>query len=225
MSATNSSVSPAPTTFVNPTMPWTQYYCNKDTVCPVEGMSCHYDKYCIPQLAPGTTCKDEKDDVAPFVARVDNVYSLFCDMPQDIKAQTTKCPLGCETWEDCHGDICFLKKCTKAQSLCKSGQLDMCMGLKREEIICYEAIPHGNTHAKDDAKVEASGLSGSQIGGIAGGVSAAVIIALAAGAWFVVRRRRAAKKAAATAAAAGTGSNSSLPQYYADEKRALPETA
>ncbi|KAG0364268.1 hypothetical protein BGZ54_007683, partial [Gamsiella multidivaricata] len=88
MSATNVTV--------NPNTPWTKYYCNKDTVCPVAGMSCHYDKYCIPQLAPGETCKDAKDTVAPFVARIDNIYSLYCDMPQEIKTQTTKCPLGCE---------------------------------------------------------------------------------------------------------------------------------
>jgi len=95
------------------------------------------------------------------------------------------------------------------------------MGLKREEIICYEANPHGNT----EAKIESSGLSSSQIGGIAGGVSAAVLIALAAGAFFMVRRRRA-NKAKAVAAAAATGSASSLPTYYAqDEKRQIPETA
>ncbi|GJJ74693.1 hypothetical protein EMPS_07051 [Entomortierella parvispora] len=233
MSSTSSAVTPAPTTYVNPKTPWAKYYCNENTSCPVAGMSCHYNKYCIPELAPGETCLDEKDTVAPFVARVDNVYSLFCDMPEDIKPQTTKCPLGCETWESCHGDICYLKKCTKDQTACKNGQLEMCMGLSREEIICYEAIPHGNTGGnitnphggKDQVVVESSGLSSSQVGGIAGGVSAVVVLAMAAGAWFMVRRRRA-NKAKAAAAAAATGSHSSLPTYYAqDEKRPIPESA
>lgn len=114
------------------------------------------------------------------------------------------------------------------------------MGLNRDEIICYEANPHGNTgnttitnphgSKEETAKVESNnGLSGSQIGGIAGGVSAVVVIALAVGAWVMVRRRRAAKAKAATAAAA-SGSASSLPTYYApgqhlDEKRQMSETA
>lgn len=98
MSSTASAVSPAPTTFVNPKTPWTQYYCNATTPCPVAGTTCHYNMYCIPELAPGETCKDAKDDVmVPFVARVDDIYTLYCDMPNDIKAQTTKCPLGCES--------------------------------------------------------------------------------------------------------------------------------
>ncbi|KAG0324777.1 hypothetical protein BGZ99_001446 [Dissophora globulifera] len=205
MSATNVTV--------NQSTPWTQYYCNNQTACPVAGTSCHYDKYCIPQLGPGETCLDAKDTVAPFVARIDNIYTLYCDMPNDIKVQTTKCPLGCESWEDCHGDICFLKKCTADQSACKAGNLDMCMGLKREEIICYESIPHGSTHP---AVVEDEGLSSAQIGGIAGGVSVAVVALVAVAGFFLVRRRRAALAARAKAA------EQALPSYSAqDEKNAL----
>jgi hypothetical protein len=82
---------------VTNTTPWTQYYCNKDTVCE-PGFECHVNKYCIPQLKEGETCVDEKDDVAPFVARVDNVYHLYCDMPTtDFKPQNITCPLGCES--------------------------------------------------------------------------------------------------------------------------------
>ncbi|KAF9360490.1 hypothetical protein BGX34_007742 [Mortierella sp. NVP85] len=200
---------------VDAATPWKQYFCNENTGCPVAGTTCHYNMYCIPSLAPGETCKDAKDTVAPFVARVDNVYTLYCDMPQDIKPQTTKCPLGCEKWEDCHGDICFLKKCTAAESACKKGNLDMCMGLRRDEIICYEANPHGNTHPQT---VEEKGLSSAQVGGIAGGVSAAVVLLAAVGAFFIVRRRRAAKAAKVAALA------QSLPSYSAqDEKNAMKQ--
>ncbi|KAF9953691.1 hypothetical protein BGZ72_005236 [Mortierella alpina] len=209
MAASNTTVSFSPET------PWTQYYCSDTKPCTVEGFSCHYNKYCIPQLPEGETCLDAKDTVAPFVARVDNVYTLYCDMPNDIRPQTTKCPLGCEKWEDCHGDICFLKKCTKDQTACKNGDLDMCMGKKREEIICYEAIPHGKTHPM---AVEEKGLSSSQVGGIAGGVSAAVVVLFAAGAYFMIRRRRAAKAAKAL--------EQSLPTYSAhDEKNAMKQVS
>lgn len=108
-----------------------------------------------------------------------------------------------------------MKKCTAAETACKNGNYDMCMGLKREEIICYEANPHGNTHP---ATVEEKGLSSSQIGGIAGGVSAAVVVLAAVGAFVMVRRRRAARAAkAATLAQA-------LPSYSAqDEKNAMKQ--
>ncbi|KAG0007957.1 hypothetical protein BGZ80_004039, partial [Entomortierella chlamydospora] len=76
--------------------PWTQYYCSKSNPCTVPNTTCHYNKYCIPTLALGETCKDDKDVVDPFVARIDNVYSLFCDMPTELTPQSTKCPLGCE---------------------------------------------------------------------------------------------------------------------------------
>ncbi|KAG0226130.1 hypothetical protein B0O80DRAFT_291723 [Mortierella sp. GBAus27b] len=199
---------------VNPSTPWTQFYCNKNTSCPIAGTTCHYDRYCIPQLEPGQTCKDEKDTVAPFVARINNVYTLFCDMPETIEPQST-CPLGCEKWEDCHGNVCMLKKCSKAETACKNGQYDQCMGLKREEVICYEANPHGSTHVQT---VEEKGLSSSQIGGIAGGVSAAVVVLAAVGAFFVVRRRRAARAAKSAALA------QSLPSYSAqDEKNAMKQ--
>lgn len=89
------------------------------------------------------------------------------------------------------------------------------MGLKREEIICYEANPHGNTHPQ---AVEEKGLSSAQVGGIAGGVSAAVVLLAAVGAFFIVRRRRAAKAAKVAALA------QSLPSYSAqDEKNAMKQ--
>ncbi|KAG0211516.1 hypothetical protein BGX28_007740 [Mortierella sp. GBA30] len=201
----------------NVATPWTQFYCNDSNPCTVPNTTCHVNKYCIPNLAPGETCLDEKDTVAPFVARVDNVYTLYCDMPLEIKEQTTKCPLGCEKWEDCHGDICFLKKCTKDQMACLNGDVDMCMGKRRDEIICYEARAHGSTHPAVTA-AEDKGLSGSQIGGIAGGVSAAVVVLMVAGAFFMVRRRRAAKAKKAL--------EQSLPSYSAhDEKNAMKQVS
>ncbi|KAF9966230.1 hypothetical protein BGZ70_002924 [Mortierella alpina] len=197
MAATNVT---APPGFAADT-PWTQYYCSATNPCTVDGFSCHYNKYCIPTLPEGETCLDAKDTVAPFVARVDNVYTLYCDMPNDIRPQTTKCPLGCEKWEDCHGDICFLKKCTKDQTACKNGDIDMCMGKKREEIICYEAIPHGKTHPQ---AIEEKGLSSSQ--------------QMISGAFFMVRRRRAAKAKKALEQA--------LPTYSAhDEKNAMKQVS
>ncbi|KAF8983765.1 hypothetical protein BGZ46_009558 [Entomortierella lignicola] len=203
---------------VNPATPWTKYFCNKDTPCPVANTTCHYDKYCIPILGPGETCKDDKDIVDPFVARIDNVYTYFCDMPTEIKEQTTKCPLGCEVWEDCHSNVCFVKKCTKDQSACKAGDFNMCNGLKQSEVFCYETTSHGNTLPQT---VEKTGLSSSQVGGIAGGVSVAVIILAAAGAFFLIRRRR---RAAAQLAAKTQGSNQSLPTYSAqDEKNAMKQ--
>ncbi|KAF9129579.1 hypothetical protein BGW39_004017 [Mortierella sp. 14UC] len=211
---------------VTSTTPWTKYFCSATTGCAEPGYSCHYNKYCIPTLKEGETCLDAKDTVAPFVARVNNVYHLYCDMPATIAPQTT-CPLGCESWENCHGSMCYLKKCTKDQSLCKAGQLDYCMGVKREEIFCYEALPHGKTHpsatggvAQPSNTVSAESSSSSNVGAIAGGVSAAVVVVLAVGAFFMVRRRRAAKAAKAAAAA------QSLPTYASqDEKNAMSQVA
>lgn len=100
--------------------PWTKYLCSATNACVEEGFNCHHG-YCIPSLKEGETCVDEKDTVAPFVARIDNVYHFYCDMPDTMKAQDTKCPLGCEVWEDCHSNICFLKKCTQDQIDCKKG--------------------------------------------------------------------------------------------------------
>ncbi|KAF9084979.1 hypothetical protein BGX29_004453 [Mortierella sp. GBA35] len=213
------------TTVISPSTPWKKYFCQTDANCVEEGFMCHHG-YCIPNLKDGETCKDPKDTVAPFVARVNNIYHLYCDMPETIAAQDTKCPLGCETWENCHSDICYLKKCTKDQLLCKQGQLDYCMGLRRDEIFCYEAAPHGNTHsnttsiAPQSSNVTAESKSDSNVGAIAGGVSAAVVVVLAAGAFFLVRRRRAAKAAKAAAAA------QSLPTYSSqDEKNAMSQVA
>ncbi|KAF9910374.1 hypothetical protein EC991_006639 [Linnemannia zychae] len=209
---------------VTSTTPWTKYYCSATTGCAEPGYTCHYGKYCIPTLKEGETCLDAKDTVAPFVARVNNIYHLYCDMPATIAPQTT-CPLGCESWENCHGSMCYLKKCTKDQSLCKAGQLDYCMGVKREEIICYEANPHGNTHPSatgitNPTNVASASESSSNVGAIAGGVSAAVVVILAAGAFFMVRRRRAAKAAKAAAAA------QALPTYASqDEKNAMSQVA
>ncbi|KAF8950503.1 hypothetical protein CPC16_005203 [Podila verticillata] len=192
--------------------PWTKYLCSATNACVEEGFNCHYG-YCIPSLKEGETCVDEKDTVAPFVARIDNVYHFYCDMPTDMKAQNTKCPLGCEVWEDCHSNICFLKKCTQDQLDCKKGNDDACMGVNPKDIMCYNAGIHGASTLKPLAVDE--GLTSSQIGGIAGGVSAAVILLAAAGAFFVVRRRRAAKAAKAQAA---------LPTYSSpDEKNTMQQ--
>ncbi|KAF9431537.1 hypothetical protein BGZ76_000183 [Entomortierella beljakovae] len=190
---------------VDPSTPWKQYYCGANNQCTTPNTECHYGKYCIPKLAPGETCLDAKDKTDPFVARIDNVYTLFCDMPTSLQPQNTTCPLGCEKWEDCHANVCFVKPCTKDQTACKNGDLNMCNGVKRDEIFCYEANPHGNTHP---AAVEDSGLSSAQVGGIAGGVSVAVVIAAAVGAFFLIRRRRANK-------AKAHASNDSLPTYSA----------
>ncbi|KAG0347435.1 hypothetical protein BG004_007731 [Podila humilis] len=208
------------TTTVN--SPWTQYFCNATTTCPEAGFTCHRNKYCIPPMKEGETCLDAKDTVAPFVARVDNIYTLYCDMPETIKPQATTCPLGCEKWEDCHGNVCFLKKCTQDQRDCKNGKYDSCMGVAPADIMCYEANPHGSTHPKPSqtaapvvTESTESGLTSAQVGGIAGGVSAAVIVLAAVGAFFLVRRRRAAKAAKA---------QSQLPTYSAhDEKNAMSQ--
>ncbi|KAF9173763.1 hypothetical protein BGX21_009374 [Mortierella sp. AD011] len=201
----------------NPSTPWTQYYCSKSNPCTVPNTTCHYNKYCIPTLAAGETCKDDKDVVDPFVARIDNVYSLFCDMPTELAPQSTKCPLGCEVWEDCHSDVCFVKKCTKDQTACKNGDIEMCNGLRSDEIFCWESS--SLTSSSKSQAVEETGLSGSQIGGIAGGVSAAVIVLAAVGGFFLIRRRR------LRAAKAKThGSEQSLPTYSAqDEKNAMKQ--
>ncbi|KAF9303313.1 hypothetical protein BGZ74_004002 [Mortierella antarctica] len=195
--------------------PWTQYFCSASKPCVDETFSCHYGKYCIPKMKEGETCLDEKDTVAPFVARIDNVYHLYCDMPETIKPQSTLCPLGCEKWEDCHSNLCFLKKCTQDQLDCKNGNEASCMGVMSQDIMCYNDKIHGS---KTDLKAQAAeekGLSSAQVGGIAGGVSAAVILLAAAGAFFLVRRRRAAKAAKAQA---------SLPTYSAhDEKNAMQQ--
>ncbi|KAF9541399.1 hypothetical protein EC957_003075 [Mortierella hygrophila] len=215
------------TSNITDTTPWKQYFCNKDTVCSEPNFECHYNMYCIPQLKEGETCLDANDTVAPFVARVDNVYHLYCDMPtEDFKPQNVTCPLGCEKWENCHGNVCLLKKCTKDQSLCKQGQLDMCMGLRREEVFCYEATPHGNTHPSTTVAPQPNNVNAgssedkSNVGAIAGGVSAAVVVVLAIGAFFLVRRRRAAKAAKAAAAA------QALPTYSSqNEKNAMSQVA
>ncbi|KAF9110656.1 hypothetical protein BGX27_006049 [Mortierella sp. AM989] len=206
----------APNATINADTPWKQYYCSSSNPCSYAGTICHHG-FCIPELGLTETCKDAKDVVDPFIARIDNVYTLFCDMPTEIKEQSTKCPLGCEVWENCHSDICMVKPCTKDQAACKKGDLNMCNGLRREQIFCYEAIPHGNTHPQTVEAVE-TGLSSSQVGGIAGGVSAAVVV-LALGAFFLVRRRRANK-----AKTQANGSNQSLPTYSAqDEKNAMKQ--
>ncbi|KAF9361798.1 hypothetical protein BGX26_011793 [Mortierella sp. AD094] len=202
----------------NPATPWTQYYCNQNNPCTVPNTTCHLNKYCIPTLGPGETCVDDKDDVDPFVARVDNVYSLFCDMPTDFKAQTTKCPLGCEVWEDCHMDVCFVKKCTKDQRACVEGNLEMCNDLRSDEIFCWDSLALGGGKVKPQT-AEKTGLSSSQVGGIAGGVSAAVIALAAVGGFFLIRRRR-----SRAAKAKAHGSNQSLPIYSAqDEKNAMKQ--
>ncbi|KAF9579759.1 hypothetical protein BGW38_003859, partial [Lunasporangiospora selenospora] len=162
------------------TTPWKQFYCTEEKGCPIEGYTCHF-KYCIPTLKEGEKCYDPKTDpTEPFVARVNNVYTYFCDMPDTLQVQDTKCPLGCEKWEDCHNDLCFLKKCTKAETACKNGNYEMCMGMARDQIICYEPLPHSDGVQPQVKAQEESGLSASQVGGIAGGVSAAVVVLLAA---------------------------------------------
>ncbi|KAG0010377.1 hypothetical protein BGZ81_002795 [Podila clonocystis] len=192
--------------------PWTQYFCSASKPCVDETFSCHYNKYCIPKMKEGEKCLDENDKLAPFVARVDNVYHLFCDMPETVKPQSTLCPLGCEKWEDCHSNLCFLKKCTQDQLDCKNGNEGSCMGVMAQDIMCYNDKIHGSM---TDLKVQEKGLSSAQVGGIAGGVSAAVILLAAAGAFFLVRRRRAAKAAKAQA---------TLPSYSAqDEKNAMQQ--
>ncbi|OAQ32742.1 hypothetical protein K457DRAFT_122938 [Linnemannia elongata AG-77] len=212
---------------ITDTTPWTKFFCNKDTVC-AAGFECHYGSYCMPSVnLQGEPCLDAKDTVAPFVARVDNVYHLYCDMPTEIPPQNVTCPLGCEKWENCHGNLCMLKKCTKDQSLCKKGQVDMCMGLRKEEIFCYDSNPHGSTDPTSTAVPVPNNVTGgsssedkSNVGAIAGGVSAAVVVVLAIGAFFMVRRRRAAKAAKAAAAA------QTLPTYSSqDEKNAMSQVA
>lgn len=119
----------------------------------------------------------------------------------------------------------MLKKCTKDQTLCKQGQVDMCMGLRRDEILCYDPNPHGNavttgTPQPNNVTGDSSSESKSNVGAIAGGVSAAVVVVLAIGAFFLVRRRRAAKAAKAAAAA------QALPTYSSqDEKNAMSQVA
>ncbi|KAG0283255.1 hypothetical protein BGZ96_012382 [Linnemannia gamsii] len=191
---------------VTNTTPWTQFYCNKDSKCE-PGFECHVNKYCIPQLKDGETCVDEKDVVAPFIARVDNLYHLYCDMPNEFKAQNVTCPLGCEKWEACHSNVCMLKKCTEDQNLCKAGKVD-------PTVTPTPPVPQPNNVTGN------SSSDNSNVGAIAGGVSAAVVVLLAAGAFFFVRRRRAAK-AAKTAAAA-----QALPTYASqDEKNAMSQVA
>ncbi|KAF9419453.1 hypothetical protein BGZ94_009403 [Podila epigama] len=206
MSANTTTIAPAA---------WSKYFCNAQTSCPEEGFTCHYKKYCIPPLKEGETCLDEKDTVAPFVARVNNVYTLYCDMPQSIAPQETICPHGCEKWEDCHGNICFLKKCTQDQIDCKNGKVDSCMGVAAADIMCYQAQIHGTTSPKT-ATVESTGLSSAQVGGIAGGVSTAVLVLAAVGGFFLVRRRRAAK-------AKAQAQQSALPTY--SEKNAMAQVS
>ncbi|KAF9972509.1 hypothetical protein BGZ73_004349 [Actinomortierella ambigua] len=196
---------------VNHTKPWFNYFCTADTDC-MAGYSCHY-KYCVPELKEGETCVDAKDTIAPFVARMNNTYHLFCDMPNEMTAQAT-CPTGCQPWEDCHVNNCFLKKCNDAENACKSGDIKACtdLGTTSADIICFNMNPHGNTHPKTEtpgvsAKSTESGLSSAQIGGIAGGVSAAVVVLAAVGAFFLVKKRRAAK--------AARQANSDLPVYSA----------
>ncbi|KAK3823646.1 MAG: hypothetical protein J3R72DRAFT_528940 [Linnemannia gamsii] len=208
---------------VTATTPWNEFVCNNGINKCSEGFTCH-GRFCMPDVnLKGESCVDPKDTVAPFVARISNVYHLFCDMPETIAPQAS-CPIGCKNWENCHGDVCYLKKCTKDQSLCRSGQLDYCMGVKKEEIFCYESMSHGSKNPSvapvpvPTAQVSSESTS-SNVGAIAGGVSAAVVVVLAAGAFFMVRRRRAAKAKAAAAAQA-------LPTYASqDEKNAMSQVA
>ncbi|KAG0272619.1 hypothetical protein BGZ95_011607 [Linnemannia exigua] len=186
---------------VTATTPWNQYVCNANNNKCADGFSCH-GRFCMPDVnLRGEACVDPKDTVAPFVARVDN---------------------------NCHGNVCYLKKCTKDQSLCRAGQLDYCMGVKKEEIFCYESMGHGSKPASTSVtpvpvttgNASSESTSTSNVGAIAGGVSAAVIVVLAAGAFFMIRRRRAAKAAKAAAAA------QALPTYASqDEKNAMSQVA
>jgi uncharacterized protein HemX len=121
----------------------------------------------------------------------------------------------------------MLKKCTKDQSLCKAGNVEYCMGLRKDEIFCFEMLPHGSTHPTNPTAPQPNNVTGgssseskSNVGAIAGGVSAAVVVLLAAGAFLFVRRRRAAKAAKAAAAA------QALPTYAShDEKNAMSQVA
>ncbi|KAG0341545.1 hypothetical protein BG000_008724 [Podila horticola] len=71
--------------------PWTQYFCSASKPCVDETFSCHYNKYCIPNLKQGETCLDEKDTLAPFVARVDNVYHLPSSPCMGVMSQDIMC--------------------------------------------------------------------------------------------------------------------------------------
>ncbi|KAG0235283.1 hypothetical protein BGW42_005450 [Actinomortierella wolfii] len=203
-------------TAINHTKPWFDYYCKSDADCQT-GFSCHY-KYCVPELKDGETCKDAKDTIAPFIARTNNIYHLYCDLPNEMVPQAT-CPTGCQPWEDCHANQCFLKACNDAELACRSGDIKACteLGTSKDDIICFSLTPHGNTHPKGtdsgngnnvSAKSE-SGLSAAQVGGIAGGVSAAVVVLAAVGAFFLIKKRRAAK--------ARRNANSDLPVYSAPD--------
>ncbi|KAF9895738.1 hypothetical protein BX616_008933, partial [Lobosporangium transversale] len=102
--------------------------------------------------------------------------------------------------------------CNAAQSACRAGNDEMCMGVLREETFCYDPLMHGSKPITIQGE---KGLSSSQIGGIAGGVSAAVVVLAAVGA-FLIRRRRAVK--------AKQASQQSLPSYSAqDEKSAMQQ--
>ncbi|KAK9762034.1 hypothetical protein K7432_012608 [Basidiobolus ranarum] len=185
------------------------YYCKADTVCPLAGYSCHYDKYCIPDVSAQAGCG--KENATPFVARLNSTYTYFCDIPQSINVQTSAAT-DCASWETYHAGYCFLKQCTVEQKACKDGNDAQCktLGVQAANINCFAATAHGSA-TKVTQGVKSSGLSGGEIAGTVIG-SVVGIALLGAAALFFVRRSK--RNKASSAARAG---GEVLPVYQSSD--------
>ncbi|KAK9759772.1 hypothetical protein K7432_016888 [Basidiobolus ranarum] len=57
------------------------YYCNDQKNCGIHGFTCKNNKYCVSEVEASATC------ASPFVARISNVYTQFCSVPNNLDVQ------------------------------------------------------------------------------------------------------------------------------------------
>ncbi|ORX88515.1 hypothetical protein K493DRAFT_385096 [Basidiobolus meristosporus CBS 931.73] len=166
------------------------FYCKTGTACPLIGYSCHYNKYCIPDVSAQSGCGNENSK--PFVARLNNTYTYFCDIPQTINAQASTAS-ECASWETYHAGYCFLNQCTAEQKACKDGNDAQCKALnvQASSLNCFSTTAHGSVTSSS----KSPGMSGGEIAGTVVG-SLAGLALLGAAAFFFVRRSK--KNKAAT---------------------------
>ncbi|KAK9765771.1 hypothetical protein K7432_005633 [Basidiobolus ranarum] len=179
------------------------YFCNSSKSCPLPGYSCHYSKYCLPEMSTNSACASES--AKPFVARINDTYTYFCDIPNSLD-QYAASSIDCANWEDYHSGICMLKKCSQSQAACINGDNEMCsmLGVQSANINCYGHNAHGGI-----MEAKSAGLSGGKIAGITIGSIAGVAL-LGAAAFFAFRRSKKNKKANVTP---GAPSMETLPNY------------
>ncbi|ORX99091.1 hypothetical protein K493DRAFT_348775 [Basidiobolus meristosporus CBS 931.73] len=164
-----------------------QYFCSSSTSCPIAGHTCHYGKFCLPEASASSECTSDK--ATPFVARLNDTYTYFCDIPTTL-SQYASSSKDCAKWENYHSGVCMLPRCSTSQNACLGGDKEMCamLGVQSNEINCFGNTLRGNAH-----ELKSAGLNGGQIAGITIGSLVGVALLGVAG-LFAYRHRQKSRK-------------------------------